>query len=77
MNKLQQHLQVIGTDKLRLIYSAMIDAGLQLEYKQNHKAIFKRLRRESKGRTKKIFAAFCHASDDEVDRMVRVITQGK
>ena len=72
---LRQHIYCLGTDKLRRMYSVMIDAGLKHEYSVSNKKLFNRLRADSKGREKKIYAALAKASKTEYELMFSALTE--
>ena len=69
-------LTSLSTDQLKAIHSAILDSGIanQLAPKNRHyKAIFKKLKDESSGKQKKIYAALSKANRVEMGRMIDVM----
>jgi hypothetical protein len=67
----------LSAEKLLEIQTAIVDAGICNEFKGDHKAIFKRLRNQSSGKQKKIYAAMGSANRDQMRRMADLIIDYK
>lgn len=67
----------LPTEKIAEIQTAIIEAGLRAEFKTNHKPIFKRLRDQSKGKAKKIYAALAGVDHDQMRRLSDIICDYK
>lgn len=77
---LQQMLISLSTVQLQAIHNAILDSGIanQLSPKDRHyKAIFTKLKDESSGKQKKIYAALAKANSYQMDRMIDVMIKGK
>jgi len=75
---LQQMLISLSTDQLKAIHSAILDSGIasQLAPKNRHyKSIFKKLKDESSGKQKKIYAALSKDDSCQMGRMIDAILQ--
>ena len=73
---LQQMLISLDIDQLKAIHSAILDSGIanQLAPKNRHyKTIFTKLKDESSGKQKKIYAALSKANKVEMGRMIDVM----
>jgi len=73
---LQEHLQVLSTDKLRKMHSSIVDAGIVFELNGNYKSVFKKMREQATGKEKKIYSALAKAQPHEAKQFVDAITQG-
>jgi len=71
---LQNYLLSLNVEQLRELYNSLLDAGLCNEYKANTKAIFKRLRNQSSGKLKKIYAALAHANQQQYEFFFEILT---
>jgi hypothetical protein len=65
----------LSAEKLLEIQTAIIDAGICNEFKGDHKTIFKRLRNQSSGKQKKLYAALASADRDQMKRMADLIIE--
>jgi len=70
---LQQHLASLSTDQLMTLYNTLLDAGIKHEYNRNARVNFKRLKRQSKGRLKKIYTALAKCSKAELEQVFKAL----
>jgi len=70
---LQQHLAALSTEQLMVLYNTLLDAGIKHEYNRNAQVNFKRLKRRSKGRLKKIYAALAKCNQDELEQVFKAL----
>ena len=69
-------LTALSNDQLKDIHEALINSGIssQLAPKNSHyKTIFKKLKDESSGKQKKIYAALSKADSYQMGRMIDVM----
>jgi len=66
---LSEWLPCLSTEQLKQLNADLIESGIAFTMKGDHKAIFRKRRAETKGKRKKIYAALCHASPQECNRM--------
>lgn len=71
---LAQYLTCLSTEHLKQLNDDLVESGIAFSLKGDHKAVFRKRKKESSGKRKKLYSALCKASPQECSRMAdRVI----
>lgn len=66
---LYQYLPCLSPQAQRELYDDLLKASIAITLGGNPKPLFEKRRDESKGKTKKLYAALCHAKISEIQTM--------
>ena len=70
---LQNYLACMSTDNLKILHDDLVNVGIVFDCKGDWRAIFKKRRAESSGKTKKVYAGLAKAKRSDVDAMIELL----